>query len=250
LTLAVLLYASGETKNYYNQSIGGKASQVQKVIVRWDKESAGGTYVDMNDVDVSFNEIYGYIERVTIDSNGTETAYTVSLVDNDGFTVFTKTDCNSVTEPHSLAVYLDDLNGDPMYGVPVGGSCSLTTDNITQNAELQTCTPDAAADANTFTITYSGETTTDLAYDANTATIQTAFRLLTGCSAVTAGGVGLNDGNDLTLTWPVSSGNVTGVTFDCSISGSMTDVTVVETTQGGSALDLLKVIIYYRQQPQ
>ncbi len=249
MVLAGILWASGETETYYSQTIDAQTSMVKKIIVQWDKETEGGTYVDMNGVTVALDEIYGYIERVTIDSNGTELAYTVSLLDSDGFTFFTD-DLNSVDEPHSFAVYLDDINGDPMYGVPVGGICSLTTDGILQNAELQTCTPDSAADANTFTITYNGETTANIAYTANIATIQTAFRLLTGCSAVTTGGVGLDDGGALTLTWPTSSGDITPVTFDCSISGSMTAVTVVETTDGGSAFDLLKVIIYYRQQPQ
>lgn len=249
LVLSAVLYASGETETYYSQTIDGQPSKVKKCIVQWVKETEGETYVDMNGVTVTLDEIYGNIDRITIDSNGTELVYVISLADDDGFTFFTVTDLNSVEEPNSFAVYLDDKNGDPLYGVPVAGACTLTTSGIVENAELQTCTPNAPADACNFTITYVGASTADIAYDANIAEIQVAFRLVAGCSAVTVGGVGLDDGNDLTLTWPSSSGNVTPVTFSAADTNAA-PVTVVETTDGGSSLDLLKVIIYYRQEPQ
>lgn len=245
--MATLAY-SVTTTTYHYKTVDGSESIVRKAIVTWDN-AEGETFTDMNNGSVSFREIYGYFDRILIESTGTDIAYTVSLVDENLYTFFTKADCNSVTEPHGLAVFQDDTGGDPHYGVPVGGICKITTSAVTQNAELQTCTPDTPADADTFTITYSGEATAAIAYDANTVEIQTAFRLLTGCSAVTAGGVGLDDGNDLTLTWLAASGNVTPVTFDVTDTNAV-DVTVVETTDGGNVLSELKVTVYYRQQPQ
>ena len=247
--MTTLAYGVVTGPTYSSKTVDGRESIVRKAVVTWDN-AEGETFTDMNNGSVSFREIYGYFDRIVIESTGVDTAYTVSLVDENLYTFFTKTDCNSVTEPHGLAIHQDDTGGDPHYGVPVAGACKVTTAAVAQNAELQTCTPDSPADANTFTITYDGETTTAIAYNASTATIQTAFRLLTGCSTVTAGGVGLNDGNDLTLTWLPASGNVVPVTFDCSISGAMTAVTVVETTDGGNILSELKVTAYYRQEPQ
>lgn len=366
LLVATFLYASYETETYYSKTIDGQPSMVKKIIIQWVKEAEGGTYVDTNGCSVTLNEIYGYIDRVTVDSNGTELVYGVALADSDGYTIFTAAELNSVEEPNSFALHLDDQAGGAIYGTPVGGTLTLTTDGIVQNLEVQTASPNAAISAGPFaftyndettpqvsevvtisevndpnglnyTLTFGGQTTSELNFDVNAAEVDRALEALASIPtsgvtvaggphpntpivvtfagalgeqnvgavtfsdvnltaldqadtasfaiAVTTAGDGLvydnntleieraflafsafstsadfnvtgqyegevEDGCDLIFTFAESSGDVNMLTCDFDTVTGGYDVTITETTEGGSTLDLLKVIIYYRQEPQ
>lgn len=83
----------------------------------------------------------------------------------------------------------------------------------TGTSEVQTITLTGSPSWGSFTLSYGGETTTDLGYNVNAATVQAALRALTGLSAVTCSG---DLGGGMTVTFPSSMGNVALLTCDYS----------------------------------
>ncbi len=90
--------------------------------------------------------IYGYLDRIVIDSAGTDTSYKVYLKDDHTITLFSKTDCSSATEPYSYILSEVDDGGNAFPGIPVGGACTLEVADI----------DDATATAITITLYYVG----------------------------------------------------------------------------------------------
>jgi len=102
-----------------------------------------------------------------------------------------------------------------------------------QTAEQQdlTTTSGSATDG-TYTLTYDGHTTGDIAYGADAATVQAALELLDNVSSgdITVGGTDLNNG--LTFTFRNTAGNVSLITID---TGGLTTTgthAISETTRG------------------
>jgi len=96
---------------------------------------------------------------------------------------------------------------------------------------VQRLVPNVAATAGTFTISFAGEATGAIAYGASAATIQTAIRALTEseCDAVTVVGSALSTspvGNGLSVTWPITAGNVPLLTVNTSGLTGTTAVSV------------------------
>lgn len=181
---------------------------------------------DIGDKSVASDPVYGHVERIVVESTGTDTSWGLTLTDAHGVTLFTKADLSSASEPYSYAIHLDDLNGDPHWGVPAHGALTLATANVANHGELQTLTMDAAAIDGTFTLSFGGETTTDLAYDASTATIDSALEALTtiGTGGVTVGGDTLASGSPTTFTFLATAGDVAMLTADFSVLGATAEV--------------------------
>lgn len=102
-------------------------------------------------------------------------------------------------------------------------------------AEVQTLTESGTITGGTYTITFNGQTTTDIAFDATAAEVQTALEALSnvapGDIAVTGGPVNTTP---LTLTFYGNLiGNVNAVTVDnTGLTGTTPDVTVATATPG------------------
>lgn len=125
--------------------------------------------------------------------------------------------------------------------MPVTGATTLndvltwlnTDEGTPAVAEVQTLTPDAVATAGTFTLTYNGETTGNIAFNAPTTgvgSIQEALEALTGVSTgdITVGGSNLSAGGPTTFTFLNTAGDVPMISFDFSgLTGP---------TQGGSSI--------------
>lgn len=145
------------TQEYSSGAVSGRPLTVKKAVVTWDNTE--GDYTNMNAGDEELDkDIFGYIERVTIKSttgSSADTAFTISLLGEGDYAIFTKADCNSTDSTYSYMVRLADV-GDSNYfsPVPVTGNCSITTENVTQVDEIQTCTADVNGDAGTYTISY------------------------------------------------------------------------------------------------
>jgi hypothetical protein len=113
------------------------------------------------------------------------------------------------------------------------------TDGQAGTSEIQTVKLHATA--GTFTLSFAGATTGNIAWNASAATVQTALNNLatigTGNSVVTGGPLP----NTLTITFqgalanldlPQITGNASGLTSDC-------DVTIAELTAGAGGIDLI-----------
>lgn len=107
--------------------------------------------------------------------------------------------------------------------------------------EVQSITVDASG--GTFTITYSGQTTSALAYNASAATVQTALEALSNLAPgdVTVSGGPGNDGGDnpyiLTFGGTLAETNVAQVTTNAgSLTGGAGTATVA-TTEAGTSTD-------------
>ncbi|MFB0524660.1 MAG: flagellar filament capping protein FliD, partial [Phycisphaerae bacterium] len=88
-------------------------------------------------------------------------------------------------------------------------------------AEVQTLTPTTSASSGTFTLTYEGETTADIAYNASTGAIQSALEALSNVNSgdITVGGTRLNQDGDTTFTFRDTAGDVNMISID---SGNLT----------------------------
>lgn len=152
--------------------------------------------------------IYGMLQRIVIAApTGTETAWAVKVQDQDGATLFNKTDCNTVTTPYSYPITQAGTDGVCNYrGVVVAGPLTLTTSSIDYSTEVQTIsitTPNFTPDAGYYTITYGDQTSGHIAYNATTSAIDTAIEAMSniGTGNIQAvAGTALSTGNNLVLT--------------------------------------------------
>lgn len=131
---------------------------------------------DAGDQSVVSDPIYGHIQRIVIETAGTDTAWGLSLTDAYGLTLFSKADLSSASDPYSYAIAYHGL--DPNHwavGVPSHGPLTVATENVAATQEVQTLTMTAVAIDGTFTLSYGGLATAAIAYDANTAEIQAAL---------------------------------------------------------------------------
>jgi flagellar hook protein FlgE len=121
-----------------------------------------------------------------------------------------------------------------------------TNEGTAAVAEVQTLTTDALATAGTFTLTYNGETTGNIAWNAPTTgvgSIQEALELLPGVSAgdITVGGTGLNVAGNATFTFLDTADDVPLISFDLSgLTGpTQAGSLMTETTKGRAVQGVL-----------
>lgn len=141
LLTVILFAATTETHTTAPASIDISTKPLfRKVVI------ADATDGDANDFTETLDSIYGYLDRIVIDSAGTDTDYDVILKDDHAVTLFSKLDCSSASEPYSYILSEVDDSGNAFPGIPVGGACTLELANI----------DDATATAITVTIYYVG----------------------------------------------------------------------------------------------
>jgi hypothetical protein len=181
---------------------------------------------DYGDRTVASDPVYGHVQRVVIESTGSETAWGVELKDAHGVSLFKKMDLSTALDPYSFAISMPDTLGTSFLGAPVHGPLTLLTTNVGYDTEVQTLTADAAAINGTFTLTYGGQTTSALAYNANAATIKAALEALSTVNAndIAVAGTTLDSGGPLTFTFIASLGNVSLLTIDDSALGAVQEV--------------------------
>ncbi len=146
------------------------------------------------------------------------------------------------TEGGGTSASLTSMDASTFVQTQDAQSAQIKIDNYTPTltAEVQTITPDAAATAGTFTLTYGGETTAAINYNATVSDIRTALNALSTVTA--AGGVTVaGDSMDtspvsggFTVTFTTSAGNVDMMTIDTSGLTGTSSATVSETTRGSN----------------
>lgn len=253
--------ASGDFTAYYPRT----PSKVKAVL--WTVgDHASAT---LSDVTVP---LYGTVERVTIDANGTDTEFTVALRDQHGALLWEKDDVNSLQCPLTYAVSLAGVDGNRVPGAMIGGAVTLAVSDLALVAEVQTATPSANAtrgpwsiswngmttasvdevvtisdvnspDGGTFKLSFGGQQTGAIDYNATAATIEAALIALSSIEVneVSCSGGPLPDANVVvTFVGGLGGQNVGAVTLS---NNSLTSGEVGETasyaitvTQAGSGL--------------
>lgn len=181
---------------------------------------------DIGDMDVPSDPIYGHVQRIVIEAEGTEAAWDLALTDPHGVSLFSLTNIATPSDPHSYAINYKAVDGNDYLGVPVHGPLTVELANVASHGELQTLTMSAAATSGTFTLSLGDETTTDLAYDAATATIEAALEALEGIGTdgVTVGGGTLASGSATTFTFRDTLRDVAMLVPDFSTLGRTAEV--------------------------
>lgn len=77
---------------------------------------------DVNDATVTLGRLQGYLDGVVIDSTGTDTSFKVYIKDEYDITIFSKVDCNSVTEPYRYALKTEAADANDYFGIPIDGT--------------------------------------------------------------------------------------------------------------------------------
>ncbi len=181
---------------------------------------------DIGDMNVPSDPIYGHVQRIVIEAEGTEASWNLALTDPHGISLFSLTGIATPSDPNSYAINYKAVDGNDYLGVPVHGPLTVELANVASHGELQTLTMSAAATSGTFTLSLGDETTTDLAYDAATATIEAALEALEGIGTdgVTVGGGTLASGSATTFTFRDTLRDVAMLVPDFSTLGRTAEV--------------------------
>jgi len=178
-------------------------------IVKFSFDVNDTNAADVNYVSLATNyAIYGKLDRITINSTGTEHCWGVRLKDDINVPLFTKTDCNSSLIPYGYAITQPDGSGSTCNYRDVAVFSPLTCyiSDVNNTPEVQTISIAASGvtpDAGTYRISYGGQTTSAIAYGATTSAIDTALEALstigTGNIAAVAA-TALGYGNNIVIT--------------------------------------------------
>lgn len=181
---------------------------------------------DIGDMNVPSDPIYGHVQRIVIEAEGTEAAWDLALTDPHGITLFSLEGIATPSDPNSYAINYKAVDGNDYLGVPVHGPLTVELANVANHGEIQTLTMTAEATNGTFTLSFGEEETTDLAYNASTATIDAALEALTGIGTggVEVGGGTLASGTATTFTFLATAGDVAMLTKDFSALGRTAEV--------------------------
>ena len=128
--LATTVYTNPSTA----KSIDGRVAEVKCLSVvetiPHDGTTTTGQYV-MTD------EIHGFLYRVvlaeTFDTTVGDTAFTMSVTDNHGIVLFTKTDCDCNAMPYSYAMTEAASDANLFYPVPVAGPLTFDVSAVGAN---------------------------------------------------------------------------------------------------------------------
>jgi len=201
--------AQAATVSYPDGSTANHESKWGMVKFHFDSQ-------DINTVSLTSDLIYGELNRITINSTGTEKAWGVKIEDDIGLTLFQKTDCNSVMIPYGYAItQKDNIDSNCNYrNVTVFSTLTCTVSDVNYDNEIQTISIAASGvtpDAGTYTISYGGQTTSAIAYGATTSVIDPCIEALstigTG-NVVAVAGTAFGYGNDIVIT---GGGTLAGV---------------------------------------
>lgn len=117
-----------------------------------------------------------------------------------------------------------------------GSNIFLTGFNLSTRQEIQQVSFSTTPTSGNFTLVYQGEATASLAFNATNTAVQTALRGIIGLGNVVVTG-SVTSGTGLTLTFPITDGNVAQITVGANTLSSGVAVTVTSTTtQDGVAV--------------
>jgi len=121
LMAAVIVYGTATETHTHGTPYGGPGENAfRKVVIT---ESDG----DANDFSETTDPIYGYVERVSIVNTGVDGAFSITIADEAGITIFTSGTIDSdPVVTFSYAVSMSDTGSTEFCGVPVGGALTVT----------------------------------------------------------------------------------------------------------------------------
>lgn len=211
---------------------------------------------DLNNVSLTTKQVNGLLNRIVVNSLGTENSWKVYVKDDSGVTLFSKTDCNSTLVPYSYPVVQWDASSTClMRGVMVSGPLTIQVKDVNYTSEIQTLSFSSGGNVptgGTFTLSFSGATTAALAYNASKIQVNTA---LNGLSTIGPNDVNCT-GGPLPST-PVAvhfkgilaQRDVPAITVNVASltggTGAHITGTVAESHKGGNDLSEVDVILYY-----
>lgn len=123
LILGVLVFA--ETA-LYQGGTSGHSTSTSDVMYAYIYETDG----DVNDFSTELDIGNAILNRIVIDSNGTDTSYKVYLYDTstswNDITLWSKTDLSTAADPYSYALSMADTDANDYCGIPVNGQLTVT----------------------------------------------------------------------------------------------------------------------------
>jgi hypothetical protein len=128
---AIFVFASTTTFTKTGNSYYGHQAAENKLVVTITPTAADPN--SATSTAVSTDPVFGILQRITLGKTGTDTAFTVTVKDENLITVFTKTDCNSALLPLSYALISADTAGNKYCGVPVAGLLTVATAAVDPN---------------------------------------------------------------------------------------------------------------------
>ena len=131
LACTILWASSTTTFQTSTNGLYGKEAAIKKLIVTVipTANDAGS----ITSTATSTDPVFGILQRITLANTGTDTAFTVTVKDENLITLFTKTDCNSSLLPLSYALTSTDTAGNKYYGIPVAGFLTVETAGVDPN---------------------------------------------------------------------------------------------------------------------
>jgi len=115
LILGAVIYASTVTHPVSAPSAESYFSDIKSLKATFD--------ADVNNVTIAVGKLYGSLERISIDSTGSDGSYKVYVNDSVGV-VWSKTDCNTANDPQSFPLTM--TNGTNVFkGIPITGAVSV-----------------------------------------------------------------------------------------------------------------------------
>ncbi len=261
ILLAALATASMASIVRSGKVIRDRNAAIQKLTIVQTMNSTG--VGDINSSDTMTDTIWGTLHRIVINSDGTDTAWTVTIYDENLATVFSKTDVSTASNPVGVAIHNDDTNADPHGGVAVGGSLKFTSSALAYTPEVQTINTTDGNDPNggTFILYFEDVNTDAIAYDANYLEIVTALEAISTLNDLTSTPLDYNDtlqDADLVITFAgleiyenvaLIQIDVNGTTVTTSDPNNLVG-TVTETTQGHPDINEITLTVYFTEDLQ
>lgn len=203
-----------EIEDAYNGTVKATLynGQIKLAAITDGASSLTVTTFEFNDVNPDPGGLDGNITLPTFSLEGDEGG---TIEDTDLISDFKKSDFTETQSAQDSKVKVDGYPPD------------------SQTAEEQDLTTTGGtASAGTYTLTYDGHTTSDIAFGANAGDVQTAIEGLANVSSgdITVSGTDLNNG--LTFTFRDTAGNVSLITIDTSGLTTTGTHAVSETTVG------------------
>ena len=129
ITASIILSATDfakSTNSYY-----GRQSVISKYVITVTPRVNDANTV--RSTATSTDEIYGDLRRISIKAFGTDTSFKIYLKDQDGITIFSKTDCSTATLPLSYALDLGNTVGTKFNSILSAGTLTFDTNDIDPN---------------------------------------------------------------------------------------------------------------------
>lgn len=207
---------------------------------------------DTNAITMRTRKICGTLDRIVVlgTQRIVDTNFALTLADEDGVSIFSKSGLSSANLPTSWAITSKDLADTNFAGYSVCGPLTITLTDINCPNEVQHIVLGAVATDGNFTMTYAGSTTALIVYNAQAATVNTALNTAWGTSYASvafSGGTSFSAATIMDVTFKKSLGNVAALTMDITGLTGPATATITESKAGGCDIEPAKVKLYYQE---